>query len=91
MMLPDSFGMLKNLKNLDLVDCGFKYLPKSFGELNNLKGLKLYGCEELMMLPNSFWNAQKFEEFAFTIFWNQEFARVLWRAKQLGKIGFILL
>ena len=53
MILPDSFGMLKNLKNLYLKHSRIKNFPKSFEELGNLEELDLYACQELMMLPNS--------------------------------------
>jgi len=39
--LPDSFGGLHNLKNLDLEECGIQRLHESLGSFNSLEKLNL--------------------------------------------------
>ncbi|KAG0583131.1 hypothetical protein KC19_3G111900 [Ceratodon purpureus] len=50
--LPDSFGGLENLQDLDLSASVIQILPESFGKLSKLKVLKL--PIDLISLPHSF-------------------------------------
>ncbi|KAG0556358.1 hypothetical protein KC19_11G047400 [Ceratodon purpureus] len=52
--LPHSFGMLKRLRDIQLVGSGIQSLPESFGELSNLEVLNLSSCSRLSSLPHSF-------------------------------------
>ncbi|KAG0600590.1 hypothetical protein M758_11G045700 [Ceratodon purpureus] len=52
--LPHSFGMLKRLRDIQLVGSGIQSLPESFGELSNLEVLNLSSCYRLSSLPHSF-------------------------------------
>ncbi|KAG0562345.1 hypothetical protein KC19_9G139100 [Ceratodon purpureus] len=61
-LLPESFGGLKKLRDLDLEASGIISLPKSFGELSNLEVLNLRRCRELYMLPESFGGLRKLRD-----------------------------
>ncbi|KAL3684028.1 hypothetical protein R1sor_002050 [Riccia sorocarpa] len=46
--LPDSFGQLKSLQRLEIMQChALKKLPEGFGDLQQLESLKIVGCKEL--------------------------------------------
>ena len=51
--LPESFGQLNNLRQLNLDDNRLTTLPESFGQLNNLSALSLNN-NKLTALPESF-------------------------------------
>ncbi|MHA1342068.1 MAG: leucine-rich repeat domain-containing protein, partial [Promethearchaeota archaeon] len=58
--LPETFGNLSNLKELDLNDNELTSLPETFGNLSNLKELNLIN-NKLASLPESFGNLSNLE------------------------------
>ncbi|KXX72465.1 leucine-rich repeat domain-containing protein [Flammeovirga sp. SJP92] len=55
--LPENFGNLKNLEDLDLRDCkNLVKLPNSIGNVKKFWGLMLDGCERLTALPRGIEN-----------------------------------
>ena len=55
LLLPDSFGSLGNLQDLDLEYCGFVSKPKSFVELSNSdEKLVFWDVFKDVILPDSF-------------------------------------
>ena len=54
-LLPESFGQLAALQNLDFIGNGtLKSLPESFGQLAALQNLELRAGAALVLLPESF-------------------------------------
>jgi len=59
--LPESFGQLQNLENLDLYGSGLLTLPESFGTLRNLQVAYLEG-NQLHTLPDSFGELSRLQQ-----------------------------
>ena len=54
-LLPERFGKLKNLKELNLANCdNLMELPEGFEELKSLISLNLQSCQSLQSLPERF-------------------------------------
>ena len=58
--LPENFGNLILLQELDLSSCEIEYLPNTFGNLKFLKVLDLYK-NKLSLLPDTFGNLKMLE------------------------------
>lgn len=53
--LPDTFGDMRSLKRVDLIDVSsLTALPDTFGQLGNLRTLSITGAASLTTLPESF-------------------------------------
>ena len=54
--LPDSIGLLRHIRYLDVSETEIKWLPESICNLHNLQTLMAWNCFQLSKLPQSFHN-----------------------------------
>jgi Leucine-rich repeat (LRR) protein len=85
LLLPENFGELKNLRELDLRDCNIEFLPKTFDLLQNLETLYLEGNIHLE-LKDTFKKISKLPKLKFLRISAKEIPREIGLCKQLEKL-----